>query len=114
MNGFTDGLRAAARIDASVVLYERDEPVAAPGEFASLKSGPVDGSETPRQPCHTLTMAKHPKRPRDPNQPAKLVVDLATVDDSERSAIVQRGGKAKVTKSKAKSYIPGKSGSEAD
>jgi hypothetical protein len=31
-------------------------------------------------------MAKTPKRPRDPNQLAKTVVDLATMDEGEREA----------------------------
>jgi hypothetical protein len=33
--------------------------------------------EAPRQLWHTLAMAKHPKRPRDPAQIAKLIVDIA-------------------------------------
>ena len=28
--------------------------------------------------CHTQGMATHPPRPRDPNQLAKLIVDIAT------------------------------------
>jgi hypothetical protein len=28
--------------------------------------------------CHTINMAKNPKRPRDPNQLAKLIADIAT------------------------------------
>ncbi len=32
---------------------------------------------------------KHPKRPRDPNQLAKLVVDIATGEVEERQASVQ-------------------------
>ena len=28
--------------------------------------------------CDTRTMAKHPKRPRDPNQLAKLILDMTT------------------------------------
>jgi hypothetical protein len=56
-------------------------------------------------------MAKHPKRPRDPAQLAKLIVDIATgeVDDREatpeeqgkdRAAVSmgQRGGKARAEK----------------
>jgi hypothetical protein len=34
--------------------------------------------ETISQPCYIVSMAKHPKRPRDPNQLAKLIVDIAT------------------------------------
>ncbi len=29
-------------------------------------------------PCHIGRMAKTPKRPRDPNQLAKLIIDIAT------------------------------------
>jgi hypothetical protein len=37
-------------------------------------------------------MAKHPKRPRDPNQLAKLIVDIATgqVEDREPTPEVRR------------------------
>jgi hypothetical protein len=31
--------------------------------------------------CHTINMAKNPKRPRDPNQLAKLIVDIATGEE---------------------------------
>jgi hypothetical protein len=34
--------------------------------------------ETISQSCHISGMAKHPKRPRDPAQLAKLIVDIAT------------------------------------
>ena len=45
-------------------------------------------------------MTKHPKRPRDPNQLGKLIVDLATgeraedkpVPDSPRVAASRKGG----------------------
>jgi hypothetical protein len=39
------------------------------------------------QPCHIQSMAKHPKRPRDPAQLAKLIVDIATgaVQDAPES-----------------------------
>jgi hypothetical protein len=41
-------------------------------------------------------MAKTPKRPRDPNQLAKLITDIATgeADEPELSASVQRASKA--------------------
>ena len=39
---------------------------------------------------YPLGMAKHPKRPRDPNQLAKAVVDLATMDEEERAALLRR------------------------
>lgn len=34
--------------------------------------------ETASRPCHIIGMTKTPKRPRDPNQLAKFIVDLAT------------------------------------
>lgn len=34
--------------------------------------------ETDRKLCHISGMAKHPKRPRDPAQLAKFIVDVAT------------------------------------
>ena len=41
-------------------------------------------------------MGKTPKRPRDPNQLAKLITDIATgeVEEGEASATVQRASKA--------------------
>jgi hypothetical protein len=50
-----------------------------------LKLRPVDAKlETSGMLCHIPSMAKHPKRPRDPNQLAKLMVDIAigTVQDA--------------------------------
>lgn len=38
-------------------------------------------------------MAKHPKRPRDPNQFAKLIVDLATGEAEEPAFIPQEDRK---------------------
>jgi hypothetical protein len=51
-----------------------------------LKLWAVD-VEIASQPCHIPSMAKHPKRPRDPNQLAKLIVDIATgaVQDAPQS-----------------------------
>jgi hypothetical protein len=44
-----------------------------------LKFGQIDVAlESTRKPCHIICMAKHPKRPRDPNQLAKLMVDIGT------------------------------------
>jgi hypothetical protein len=45
-------------------------------------------------------MTNKPKRPRDTNQSAKLVVDLATMDEAERAELqkkqpVKRSKKAK-------------------
>jgi hypothetical protein len=34
-------------------------------------------------------MAKHPKRPRDPNQLAKAIVDLATGETSDKPTVHQ-------------------------
>lgn len=36
--------------------------------------------ETARRACHIAGMTKTPKRPRDPNQFAKFVIDAATGD----------------------------------
>ncbi len=36
-----------------------------------------------RVPCHITEMSKTPKRPRDPNQLAKLMVDIAAGEASE-------------------------------
>ena len=46
--------------------------------------------------CHTQRMTeKHPKRPRDPNQLAKSIVDLVTADvQPKESAKVSRSRKA--------------------
>ena len=45
-------------------------------------SGPsafgLTGVKTVSQSCHISGMAKHPNRPRDPAQLAKLIVDIAT------------------------------------
>jgi hypothetical protein len=58
-------------------------------------------------------MAKHPKRPRDPNQWAKLIVDLATSNateaasidtqkDPNAAALGRKGGEARAKKLSAK------------
>lgn len=43
---------------------------------------------------------KHPKRPRDPNQLAKLIVDIATGEEAEQPppAIGSKGGEARAKK----------------
>ncbi len=59
--------------------------------------------ENALQPCHIPGMAKHPKRPRDTNQLAKLMVDILTgqVEDREQPAVSRgrkgglKGGKAR-------------------
>jgi hypothetical protein len=43
-------------------------------------------------------MTKPPKRPRDPNQLAKSIVDLATMDEAERAAVVNKVAKKKQLK----------------
>lgn len=67
--------------------------------------------ERAQQPCHILSMAKTPKRPRDPAQLAKFIVDVATgeVEDRERTpeergkdpaaaALGRKGGVARAAK----------------
>jgi hypothetical protein len=49
--------------------------------------------ETPSQKCHIPSMAKHPKRPRDPNQLAKLIVDIATGQVEDREPTPEEQGK---------------------
>lgn len=62
-------------------------------------------------------MAKHPKRPRDPNQLAKLIVDISTgeiPDDSPRPGLdtpateARRKGGLKGGKARAKKLSPKK------
>ena len=57
--------------------------------------------------CDTPGMAKRPKRPRDPNQLAKLVVDIATGEAENVKPVAPReaqrkgglkGGKARARK----------------
>ena len=55
-------------------------------------------------------MKAHRKRPRDPAQLAKFVVDLATMDDSERLALQRRLKSPKKAKGKGR-QTPGKRGS---
>ena len=57
-------------------------------------------------PCHIARMSKTPKRPRDPNQLAKLVVDIATGEDPAEKVVPNEarikaataGGKAQSAK----------------
>jgi hypothetical protein len=58
-------------------------------------------------------MTKQPKRPRDPAQLAKFVVDLATMDEAGRTAL-ERKLSNKKKRTKLKSYTPGKRGSTGD
>ena len=57
-------------------------------------------------------MAKHPKRPRDPNQLAKLIVDIATGEAENIKPSVpreaQRKGGLKGGKARAKTLPPAK------
>ncbi len=56
------------------------------------------GDETQAKPCHIADMSKQPKRPRDPNQLAKLIADIATGEISnqeplsEKAKAGQKGG----------------------
>jgi hypothetical protein len=45
--------------------------------------------------CHILGMAKNPKRPRDPNQLAKLIVDIATGQIEDREPTPEEQGKGR-------------------
>lgn len=67
--------------------------------------------------CHTRTMPKHPKRPRDPNQIAKLIVDMSVgevANDSPKlkpetqARVAQREGGIKGGKARAKKLGPKK------
>ena len=49
--------------------------------------------ERPHRPCHSLGMTKHPKRPRDFNQAAKLVVDIAAGEVEDREPTPEEQGK---------------------
>lgn len=46
--------------------------------------------------CHIVSMANTPKRPRDPNQLAKLVVDIATGEacDAQETKLTKRASVA--------------------
>lgn len=64
------------------------------GQFEIAPSGGVANQPLG---CHISRMTeKKPKRPRDPNQLAKLVVDIATgdIDEPERTATEARAAKA--------------------
>jgi hypothetical protein len=54
-------------------------------------------------------MAKHPKRPRDLNQWAKQMVDLATMDGDDRAALHKKLTTKKPKQTKR--HISGKRGS---
>jgi hypothetical protein len=45
------------------------------------------------RPCHISGMAKHPKRPRDFSQAAKLVVDIASGEVEDREPTPEERGK---------------------
>ncbi|MGD0763504.1 MAG: RNA-binding protein [Roseiarcus sp.] len=48
--------------------------------------------ESGRQSCHIPAMPKHPKRPRDANQLAKLMVDILTGEVEDREPTPEEGG----------------------
>jgi hypothetical protein len=54
------------------------------------------GGETRSKPCHIAVMTKTPKRPRDPNQLAKMIADIATgtVDETKMTTNEQRASTA--------------------
>ena len=56
-------------------------------------------------------MSKTPKRPRDMNQLAKYVVDLATMDEQERSALKDRREDELAKERFASPHKPGSRGS---
>jgi hypothetical protein len=58
-------------------------------------------------------MTKTPSRPRDLNQWAKRMVDLATMDEEERAALVSRTKKTKKEVKRKGPQKPGKRGSSA-
>jgi hypothetical protein len=62
--------------------------------------------------CDTPGMAKRPKRPRDPNQLAKLIVDIATGGAENVKPVApreaQRKGGVKGGKARAKKLPPKK------
>ena len=49
--------------------------------------------ESVRDSCHTVGMAKHPKRPRDPAQLVKLMIDIATGEVEDREPTPEEQGK---------------------
>lgn len=58
---------------------------------------------------HNMAMRKTPKRPRDPNQLAKLISDIATSEVEEKRFSVaegQRKGGLKGGKARAESLTP--------
>lgn len=44
-----------------------------------------------------MDMAKHPKRPRDPAQLAKLLVDIATAEAEDREPTPEDAGRQNLT-----------------
>lgn len=57
-------------------------------------------------------MTKHPKRPRDLNQWAKRMVDLATMDDEDRARLTQQRSSSVTLKGESEldNQKPGKKG----
>jgi len=53
----------------------------------------LTGVEIASQPCHTPSMVKYHKRPRDPAQLAKLIVDIAFGEIEDREPTPEEQGK---------------------
>lgn len=56
-------------------------------------------------------MTKTPRRPRDLNQWAKRMVDIATMDEAERAVVETKAKKKKSDESRA--HTPGRRGSSS-
>ena len=64
--------------------------------------------------AHIEGLAKHPKRPLDPNQWAKAVIELATMDEGEMVALKKTVVEAiRQERSKKQSHTPGKRGARS-
>ena len=70
------------------------------------------GASAALRPDGNKSLTRQPKRPRDPNQLAKHVVDLATMDESERTALSEKKKDSRFSKkSPVDTHNPGKRGS---
>lgn len=68
--------------------------------------------ERHRQSRYCKGMTQTPKRPRDPNQLAKEIIDLATMDEAELLALRKEAQSKKPDQPK-RHYTPGKRGSDS-
>ncbi len=68
--------------------------------------------ERARQSRYHTGMTKTPKRPRDPNQLAKEIIDLATMDETELAAL-RKDAQTKKPDEPKRHYTPGKRGSDS-